>query len=181
MGSFMSTITMTVTRLIIFTLCLTGSTFAFPSYYFIPFPSAEELLLRPSGRPFTISVEGSVGAGKSTLLKYFEKYPEIGVYTEPLDIWQNLNGTNFLDLAYNDQKRWGMTFESLVTLTMSEPETYLPIKVMERSIHSARACFIENLVPQMTQGEVAVLDAWYNLFNSSSNMDMEVDLVIYLR
>ena len=49
------------------------STFAFPSYYFIPFPSAEELLLRPSGRPFTISVEGSVGAGKSTLLKYFEK------------------------------------------------------------------------------------------------------------
>jgi len=190
MGSFMSTITMTVTRLIVSTLCLIGSTLAFPSYYFIPFPSAEELLLRPSGRPFTISVEGSVGAGKSTLLKYFEKYPEIGVYTEPLDIWQNLNGTNFLDLAYNDQKRWGMTFESLVTLTMaeihmkntmSEPETYLPIKVMERSIHSARACFIENLVPQMTQGEVAVLDAWYNLFNSSTNMDMEVDLVIYLR
>jgi len=181
---------MTATRLIVAILCFLGSSLSFPSNFFIPFPSAEELLLRESGRPFTISVEGSVGAGKSTLLKYFEKYPEIGVYTEPLDIWQNLNGTNFLDLAYNDPKRWGMTFESLVTLTMAEihlkntmlePETYLPIKVMERSIHSARACFIENLVPQLTPGEVAVLDSWYKLFNSSSNMDMQVDLVIYLR
>ena len=44
-----------------------------PTNLFIPFPSAEELLQRPSGRPFTISVEGNVGAGKSTLLGYFQK------------------------------------------------------------------------------------------------------------
>ena len=44
-----------------------------PAYLVRPLPSREELRLRPSGRPFTISVEGNVGAGKSTLLKYFQK------------------------------------------------------------------------------------------------------------
>ena len=50
---------------------------------------------------------------------------------------------------------------------------------MERSVHSARACFIENLAPVMTPGEMAVLDSWYSLL--TRDMDMEVDLVIYLR
>ena len=59
-------------------------------------------------------------------------------YTEPLDVWQNLNGTNFLDLMYSDPRRWAMTFESLVTLTMLEthaantlkqPDTWSPVKV----------------------------------------------------
>ena len=50
---------------------------------------------------------------------------------------------------------------------------------MERSVHSARACFIENLAPVMTPGERAVLDSWYSLL--TTNMNMEVDLVIYLR
>ena len=94
-----------------------------PAYLVRPLPSREELRLRPSGRPFTISVEGNVGAGKSTLLKYFQKvasaprpgphltnavpvqYEEVGVFMEPLDVWQNLNGTNFLDLTYSDPAR----------------------------------------------------------------------------
>ena len=46
-------------------------------------------------------------------------------------------------------------------------------------MHSARACFIENLAPVMTPGERAVLDSWYSLL--TTDMDMEVDLVIYLR
>ena len=50
---------------------------------------------------------------------------------------------------------------------------------MERSVHSARACFTENLVPVLSPGEAGVLDAWYQLL--TREMDMEVDLVIYLR
>jgi len=153
-------------------------------------PSFKELLTRPSGRPLTISVEGNVGAGKSTLLNYFKQHSQADIFLEPLEIWQNLNGTNFLDLTYSDAKRWGMTFESLVLLTMAEehlankrPDSGLtdwkPLKVMERSVHSARACFIENLAPVMTPGERAVLDSWYSLL--TTDMDMEVDLVIYLR
>ena len=54
---------------------------------------------------------------------------------------------------------------------------------MERSIHSARACFIENLAPVMTKGELSVLDSWYGFFASpeTQHVDVGVDLVIYLR
>ena len=54
---------------------------------------------------------------------------------------------------------------------------------MERSIHSARACFIENLAPMMTKGEVSVLDSWYRFFagEETQHVDVGVDLVIYLR
>ena len=82
-----------------------------------------------------------------------------------------------------------MTFESLVTLTMAEihlggalgSSDYRPVKVMERSIHSARACFIENIRPAITGGEMAVLDSWYELLTDSNNYDMGVDLIIYLQ
>ena len=30
---------------------------------------------------------------------------QVDIFLEPLDIWQNLNGTNFLDLTYSDPKR----------------------------------------------------------------------------
>ena len=49
-------------------------------------------------------------------------------------------------------------------------------QVMERSVHSARACFIENLVSVMTRGEAAVLDSWYSLL--TTEMDMEVVMII---
>ena len=83
-----------------------------------------------------------------------------------------------------------MTFESLVMLTMVEehlanslfsPGSYLPIKVMERSVHSARACFIENLKPILNNGEMEVLDSWYRLFTDQPAFDVDVDLVIYLQ
>jgi len=171
-------------------LCIFSLTSAAPSSFNIPFPSADDLLARPSGRPFTITVEGNIGAGKSTLLNFFMKYPDMTVHKEPLDIWQNLNGTNFLDLVYRDQARWGMTFESLVTLTMMEIHLadrqqegvkFSPVKVMERSIHSARTCFMEQLKPVMTSGEMAVLDAWYSTLTDRPEFDMGVDLIVYLR
>merc|ERR1719154_123630 len=178
-------------RGLLFALSCVSLSLSFPSHYFISFPTLDELLSRPSGRPFTISVEGNVGAGKSTLLKYFSKYPEIVTYTEPLDVWQNLNGTNFLELMYSDPKRWAMSFESLVSLTMLEThaaitlrnlDTYSPVKVMERSVHSARACFIENMASVMDKAELGVLDAWYRFFvGQDSAIDTEVDLVIYLQ
>ena len=49
-------------------------------------------------------------------------------------------------------------------------------QVMERSVHSARACFIENLVSVMTKGEAAVLDSWYSLL--TTEMDMEVRMTM---
>ena len=72
-------------------------------------------------------------AGKSTLLNFFNRFPEFAVHKEPLDQWQvgrsrslfylvtlsqnlsqDLNGTNFLGLVFQDPARWGLAFESLV-------------------------------------------------------------------
>jgi len=148
--------------------------------------------IRPDpNHPFTISVEGNVGAGKSTLLNFFNQFPEFAVHKEPLDQWQDLNGTDFLGLVFSDPVRWGLAFESLVTLTMAEIHMadhdgaqgllFRPVKVMERSLTSARKVFIENLRSQMTSGEVQILDSWYNLLVSRPEFDTKVDLIIYLR
>ena len=49
---------------------------------------------------------------------------------------------------YKDPKRWAYLFQNYVLLTMLEahntPQTR-PMRVMERSVYSARYCFIENL------------------------------------
>merc|ERR1712098_346931 len=103
--------------------------------------------IKPDGdHPFTITVEGNVGAGKSTLLNFFGLYPEVAVHKEPLSIWKNLNGSDFLGLVMADPKRWGLAFESLVALTMAEihladhkdftGSLLHPVEVMERSLFS---------------------------------------------
>jgi len=125
------------------------------------------------------------------LLNYFNQYPEVAVHKEPLNIWRDLNGTDFLGLVYQDPVRWGMTFQSMVTLTMAEihmadhegalGSLLHPVKVMERSLQSMRHVFIENLAPMMTGGELAILDGWYNLLVKRPEFDTTVDLTVYLR
>ena len=176
---------------IIFDICILSFTYGAPNSQTIPLPNSTVIFDHPSGRPFTITVQGNLGAGKTTLLEnFFMSYPDMAVHTEPLDIWQNMSGTNFLDLVYVDQARWGMTFESLVTLTMMETHLmdkkgdkpkFNPVKVMERSIHSARAIFMELLKPVMTEGEMTVLESWYDLVNERPEFDLGVDLIVYLR
>jgi len=123
-------------------------------------------------------------------MNYFMKYPDMTTYKEPVDVWQNLNGTNFLDLLYKNQSRWGMTFETMVILTMMEIHMadrqvegvrFIPVKVMERSLHSGRACFIEAMKSVMTEGELVLLDSWYDLLTSRPEFDTDVDLIVYLR
>ncbi|KAH9362443.1 hypothetical protein HPB48_020147 [Haemaphysalis longicornis] len=49
---------------------------------------------------------------------------------------------------YKDPKRWGLTFQTYVQLTMMQlhlEPVPSPVKIMERSLHSARYVFVENL------------------------------------
>jgi len=141
--------------------------------------------------PFTITVEGNVGAGKSTLLNYFGQYPEVAVHKEPVELWQNVNGTNFLDLMLNDPTRNGFAFESLVALSMTEihmadhelteGSLHYPVKIMERSLESCRKVFVESLRSLLSPGEVAILDGWYHLLVDRPEFDTKVDLTVYLR
>ncbi|XP_076166894.1 uncharacterized protein LOC143146448 isoform X2 [Ptiloglossa arizonensis] len=47
-------------------------------------------------QPFTMCVEGNIGSGKTTFLNHFKKYDNITILEEPVNLWQNVAGTNLL-------------------------------------------------------------------------------------
>lgn len=101
-------------------------------------------------RPITITVEGNIGCGKTTFLNYLaEREKNVFLLAEPVAQWRNLQGHNLLKMMYNDPKKWGFTFQTFVQLTMLQMhefnDTDRPFKLMERSLHSAMRCFVENL------------------------------------
>lgn len=151
----------------------------------IRMPSWSEL--RNRQRPFTVFVEGIVGTGKSTLLKPFKKYPMMDVLPEPVSKWQNLNGSDLLQLIYDDPKRWGLAQESYVQLTMLEEHLRSGsiFKAMERSVHSARHCFAEYFYRSgnMQYVEYSVIDAWYNFLNNNelTGFNLDADIIFYLQ
>ena len=70
---------------------------------------------------------------------------------------------------YKDPKRWSYLFQSYVLLTMMEahetPQTH-PMRILERSVYSARFCFIENLrkcdPPVIDEVEYQVYQRWFD-------------------
>lgn len=137
-----------------------------------------------SNRTITVCVEGNIGSGKTTLLKHFAKFSEVETIVEPVEKWRDVGGYNLLDLMYKDPARWSCMFQSYVHLTMLQTHA-APcrglVKMMERSVHSARHCFVENLYQSglMAEPEYAVLDQWYQYI--SGNLNVTPDLIVYLR
>lgn len=141
---------------------------------------------KPTVRPFTVLVEGNIGCGKTTFLQYFSKFNNVEVLKEPVERWRNVDGHNLLQLMYEDPERYSMPFQSYVQLTMLDQHlaaTDRPVKLMERSIFSARYCFVENLyrTGKMQASEFEVLRKWFEFFSQSPELDLKVDLIIYLR
>ena len=138
-------------------------------------------------RPLTIMVEGNIGSGKSTFLKHFEKFKNVKVITEPVHKWRDLKGDNLLQRMYENPERWAFVFQTYVQLTMLEQHTDRcdeEVKIMERSLYSARYCFVENLFKagKMQASEYEVISSWFEFLNSRMhNVDLGVDLLIYLR
>lgn len=137
-----------------------------------------------AGKQITICVEGNIGSGKTTLLEHFAQFPEVKTLSEPVNKWRNAGGHNLLELMYSDPARYSCMFQSYVQLTMMDNHTIPitePVKMMERSIHSGRYCFIENLHRGglMSDAEYAVLDQWFSWI--TANVDVKPDLIVYLR
>ncbi|XP_076470953.1 thymidine kinase 2, mitochondrial-like [Babylonia areolata] len=132
---------------------------------------------------YTVCVEGNIGSGKTTLLEHFHNVPSVQIMAEPVDMWRNVRGHNALWEMHKDPARWGMTLQTYIQLTMldlhTSPQTE-PVRIMERSIHSARYCFVENLHRngQMLDMEYAILDEWYQWI--LNKQDVHVDLFVYL-
>ncbi|KAK4311698.1 hypothetical protein Pmani_016830 [Petrolisthes manimaculis] len=137
-----------------------------------------------TGPRLTVCVEGNIGSGKSTLLKYFNRLREVECVPEPVDKWCDLRGHNMMGLMYRDPRRWSYAFQSYVQLTMVQSHTRstsAPVKLMERSIHSARYIFTENLnvSGNMSPAEYVAYHAWY--IQLCQLFDCHADLIVYLR
>lgn len=135
-------------------------------------------------RPFTVLIEGNIGCGKTTFLNHFKKFEDVCVLTEPIQMWRDCRGHNLLNLMYQDTNNWSFPFQSYVILTMLQMHSLKidkPIKLMERSMYSARYCFIEKMTKdgKMLPAASAVLDEWFTWLDS--NTDIPVDLIVYLR
>jgi len=103
-----------------------------------------------------------------------------------VDKWRDVKGHNLLQLMYEDPERWSLTFQTYVQLTMLEQHVRKEghqVKMMERSIYSAKYCFVENLRKEgkMPASEYEVLTEWFNFLTTSKDIDLSVDLIIYLR
>ena len=78
----------------------------------------------------------------------------LNLVSEPVEKWQSTQGSNLLSLHYSDPKRWGLTFQNFVSMTLGEQHIELnnstvPINIMERSVYSANYCFVENLFSKL--------------------------------
>ncbi|KAL4221174.1 ATP binding [Mactra antiquata] len=133
----------------------------------------------------TVCVEGNIGCGKTTFISHFRKYDDfVEKHEEPVNLWRNYGDVNPLSAMYRDPKRWAFTFQSLVLLTLFQQHVQKqskPIRVMERSVFSAKYCFVEN---QRNRGLLNSFE--YTLLNEMFGhalmiKPINVDLIVYLR
>merc|ERR1711909_3749 len=139
-------------------------------------------------RPFTILVEGNVGSGKSTFLNTLDSLPDIQVFPEPVESWQQVGRQNLLEDMYAEPHRWTTTFQLYTSLTgsslyLKSQESSSPVVMLERSLYSERYCFVEMLLHSgvITKGEAALLDRWFITMTNTTLTGMEVDLIVYIR
>lgn len=138
---------------------------------------------RVSGKR-TIIVEGNIGAGKTTFLNHMARSANIQVFPESIEKWTNLNGINLLERMYENPEKWAYTFQTYALLTHLENHLKIfekSIKLMERSIYSARYCFCEAslLEQKMEKASYEVFVKWFEY--AEKCIQNEVDLFIYLR
>ncbi|KAE8608356.1 hypothetical protein XENTR_v10011479 [Xenopus tropicalis] len=131
-----------------------------------------------------ICVEGNIASGKTSCLDFFSNTADLEVYKEPVAKWRNVRGHNPLGLMYQDPNKWGLTLQTYVQLTMLDIHTkpsISPVKMMERSIYSAKYIFVENLYQsgKMPEVDYAILTEWFEWI--VKNTDTSVDLIVYLQ
>lgn len=136
------------------------------------------------GHPVKVAVEGNIGSGKTTFLEGCKQFVDTTVLIEPVNIWRDMQGENLLALMYKDPKRWGLTFQTYVQLTMMQlhlEPVPSPVKIMERSLYSARYVFVENLhrSGHLNSVELSILDQWFTWITKNARVGL--DMIIYLR
>jgi len=143
---------------------------------------AEQLPAEEENMPYTIVVEGNVGAGKSKFLNNFENLPDVEVIYEQVEEWKNHRGVNLLDLLYKNKENNFISFQMKAYMTQlnAHLKKGAKVKIIERSLHSARYCFIENAKREgIDSVACSLLEDWFEML--IENIPLKVDLIIYLR
>ncbi|XP_069509183.1 thymidine kinase 2, mitochondrial isoform X2 [Ambystoma mexicanum] len=142
------------------------------------------LLVLSGGRTAPRSLHSPCDTRKPSKLMKHQGEKKSVVITEPVTKWRNVQGHNLLGLMYQDSSRWGITLQTYVQLTMLDMHTtpmIFPVRMMERSILSAKYIFVENLYRsgRMPEVDYVVLTEWFNWI--MKKMDVSVDLIVYLQ
>lgn len=137
-----------------------------------------------SRKKYRVIVEGNIASGKSTLLEQLSQLKSVEVLIEPVDKWRNLSGGNLIGRMYEDAGRWGYLFQSYVLLTMMElhhKKVDSPVIALERSVYSARYCFVENLHKSkiIDDMEYSCYCQWFDYITRQN--PPQLDLIVYLR
>ena len=143
-------------------------------------------------RPLNVLVEGNIGSGKSTVMRRMQELDsEIEIVGERIGDWENVNGYNLLEMFYADKKRWAMSFQMCVYMSMmdAQAESYAAVdpgsrhaRLMERSMYSAHKCFSRNLylMNLMEPAQYAVLDRVMDWMEKECDTP-PIDLIVYLK
>jgi len=143
---------------------------------------AEQLPTDGESMPYTIVVEGNVGAGKSQFMSNFENLQDVEVIYEQVEEWKNHRRINLLELLYKNKENNFITFQmkAFMTQLSAHLKKGSKVKIIERSLHSARYCFIENARKEgISNVSCSLLEDWFDML--VENIPLKVDLIIYLR
>ncbi|XP_022668518.1 deoxynucleoside kinase-like isoform X1 [Varroa destructor] len=150
-------------------------------------PNVSRPIVKKTNHPFIILVEGNIGSGKTTFLKQFEHLPNATVIPEPVNRWTAVGGQhNLLQLMYEEPKKYALALQTYIQLTMLQNHRHpvtTEFKLMERSLHSARYCFVENLFRSgvLSEVETLVLDEWFQHLITAEAAACKADVAVYLR
>lgn len=89
-----------------------------------------------------------------------------------------------MDLKFKNPDYFNFPFQSMATLTRLRQhlkDTAKPIKVMERSLISARHCFVkaQRMLNLLHEGMFYVLEEWYDYIEEYHKI--QCDLIIYIQ
>ena len=97
-----------------------------------------------------ISVEGNISIGKSRFLRELEetcRIKKVEFFTEPVEVWRNFNGKNYLDEMYTDPTANAFKFQMLaLSSKLDQLDFYEPVNITERSLDSQKHVFIPALL-----------------------------------
>lgn len=120
-----------------------------------------------------IVIEGNIGGGKSTMLNMISQRTRIPIFLEPVDTeWKQ-----GLEYFYNDNARWGFTFNLNVLMTYNKWKDNNFKAIYERCPLSSKEVFSQLQFDdgKMTKYENDLYQEFYD------KLAWEPDVVIYIR